>query len=90
MTSPTTVEWDLAGSTLPGSVLRVDPATGSVLATITVGKGAFDIVVGFGSVWVPNQDDNTVVRIDAGTNEATCVGRERRAASRRWRSTSGP
>jgi len=69
----TTVEFDSAGNTLPGSVLRIDPATGTVLATIAVGKGAYDIAVGFGSVWVPNQDDNTVSRIDAGTNQAVAT-----------------
>lgn len=55
--------------TLAGSILRVDPATGNVLATIAGGRGAFDIAYGHGAVWVPNVLDGTVQRIDAVTNQ---------------------
>ena len=53
----------------PGSILRVDPATGATLATIPGQSGAFGIAFGFGAVWVANQDDYTVQRIDPATNQ---------------------
>ena len=65
----TTTEWNEQGDALPGYVLRVDPATGNVLATINGGKTAYDLVYGHGAVWVANVDDNTVLRIDPATNQ---------------------
>jgi YVTN family beta-propeller protein len=64
----TVVEFDANGNLLPGSVLRVDPATGTQQATIPVGKAAFDIAAMPGSVWVPLEGDDTVARIDPATN----------------------
>ena len=51
-----------------GSVLRVDPATGNVQATIPVGRGPLDIEVGAGAVWVALPGDGTIVRVDPATN----------------------
>lgn len=69
----TTTEFDSSGNSVPGSVIRLDPVSGAVLATIAIGKGAFDIAVGAGAVWVPNADDNTVIRIDPTTNQAVAT-----------------
>jgi YVTN family beta-propeller protein len=65
----TTVEFDDNDATLPGSILRIEPATGTTLATIPGGRGAYDIAYGAGAVWVPNYDDGAVVRIDPTTNQ---------------------
>jgi YVTN family beta-propeller protein len=51
-----------------GSVVRLDPATGTVQATIPVGRGPFDIEVTPGAVWVPLGLDGAIVRIDPATN----------------------
>jgi streptogramin lyase len=53
-------------------VLRVDPATKKVVATITVGpkgnSGPNWLASGLGSIWVDVPNNHTVVRIDAITN----------------------
>jgi len=54
-----------------GMVLRVDPATMFVVATIPVGSGALDIAAGAGAVWVISARDGTVTRIDPATNSVT-------------------
>ncbi len=68
--------WDLAEEfeyiwvTHYGSdtVSKIDPATDTVVATITVGGGPKGIVAGGGYVWVSNSDDNTVSKIDPQTD----------------------
>ena len=60
--------------TVPDSddVLRVDPKTGSVIATIRAGRGPRFLTIGGDSVWVQNNGDGTVTRIGAdGTITAT-------------------
>ena len=49
------------------SIQRVDPATNTVAATVTVGDG-LAVATGEGAVWVTNFDSNTVSRIDPQTN----------------------
>jgi peptide/nickel transport system substrate-binding protein len=51
-----------------GRVIRVDPQTDVVTASVTVGTGPTAVAVGFGSIWVTNSLDGTVSRIDAATN----------------------
>lgn len=55
-----------------GTVQRVDPATGKVVAEVTVKRPAAAMTSGFGSVWVANSGDKTtpraILRIDAKTN----------------------
>jgi len=46
------------------SVVRVDPADGSTEATIDTGFGSRFMAVSDDAVWVMNQDDGTVTRID--------------------------
>lgn len=51
-----------------GIVSRIDPKTNKVVATIPVGQGLGDVVLGPGAVWVATRDDDTVSRIDPTTN----------------------
>jgi hypothetical protein len=54
-----------------GQLLRVNPATGTTLATIKV-QGPADwspiLATGAGSVWVASGDRHAVIRVDPGTN----------------------
>jgi len=50
------------------SVVRVDPADGSTQATVDTGFGSRFMTVGEDAVWVMNQDDGTVSRIDPDTD----------------------
>jgi len=43
-----------------GSVSRIDPTSGDVLATVLVGAIPLEVAVGEGGVWVSNADDDTV------------------------------
>lgn len=52
-----------------GTVLRVDPKTNQVVATIHVGQGLGNLVLEAGFVWVSNHDDSTVSKIDPQTNK---------------------
>jgi Domain of unknown function (DUF222) len=52
------------------TVVRLDPATGDVVATIDV-AGPSDVAVGLGAVWVAS--DAGVVRIDPATNKVTAT-----------------
>ena len=49
---------------LDETLVRIDPDTGSVTATIPVGRSPAGVAVGGGSVWVANSGDGTVTRID--------------------------
>ena len=40
---------------------------------IPIGKGPRDVAFGGGAVWTANLDDNTVSRVDPGTNKATNI-----------------
>jgi YVTN family beta-propeller protein len=64
-----TTEVDASGKSLPGSVLRIDPASGQVLATIPVGGAVHDIEVTPAAVWVPAYADDTLTKIDPATNQ---------------------
>jgi len=59
-------------ATHDGKVLRIDPTTNAVVATVTVGRpgtsGPNWLASGFGSVWVGIPNDHTVVRIDPVRN----------------------
>ena len=64
----TVIDADANGNPLAGSVLRVDPASGQVQATIAVGRTPYAIAVTPTAVWVPAYDDNSLSRIDPATN----------------------
>jgi DNA-binding beta-propeller fold protein YncE len=52
-----------------GIVVRIDVATNAVVATIPVRGPCFGLTAGFGSVWSPACDTNSVDRIDPATNK---------------------
>jgi YVTN family beta-propeller protein len=54
------------------NVMRIDPATNKVTATVAVGKTPNHMASGFGSVWVTSSD-GTVSRIDPTSNAVTTV-----------------
>jgi YVTN family beta-propeller protein len=54
----------------PNTVARVDPATGEVVGGASVGNQPGAVAYGEGSVWVANDGDRTIQRIDPQTNEA--------------------
>jgi len=51
-------------STDADDLQRIDPATGSVTDTITVGRNPTGVAVGSGAAWVANGSDGTVTRLD--------------------------
>ena len=57
-----------ASSKAEGRVLRLDPRSNSVVASIPTGPGAHDIAADDNGVWVTNYKANTVSRIDPTTN----------------------
>jgi virginiamycin B lyase len=57
------------------SVVRVDPADGSTQATVETGSGSRFLTVGDDAVWVMNQDDGTVTRIDPETDAVAATVR---------------
>ena len=75
------------------TVVRVDPETFKVVATIPVGREPKEIVAALGSVWVVNSKSNSVTRIDPRTNRVVgspiAVGREPDRDHRHARSDLG-
>jgi YVTN family beta-propeller protein len=69
----TATEADESGNSVPGVVKRIDSITGATLATIPIGRSAFDIDVSAGAVWVANHDSGSVMRIDPATNQVTAT-----------------
>jgi virginiamycin B lyase len=57
-----------ASAKFEGLVLRLDPRSNSVVASIATGSGAHDLAVDDNGVWVTNYRDNSVSRIDPTTN----------------------
>ena len=53
----------------PNFVALIDPQSNSVVDTVQVGARPLGVAVGEGSVWVANQDDETLSRIDAATHD---------------------
>jgi YVTN family beta-propeller protein len=56
-----------------GTVLRVDPKTNTVVATVHVGQGSGEIAVEGGFVWVLNHNDSSVSKIDSQTNKVVAT-----------------
>jgi DNA-binding SARP family transcriptional activator/DNA-binding beta-propeller fold protein YncE len=52
-----------------GTVIRIEPSTGRVLARVPLAPGLTDIAAGEASVWVSNADSGTVTRINARRSE---------------------
>ena len=53
-------------------VERIDPATNAVVARISVGEG-YGIAAGEGAIWAPNNDTNTLSRINPASNTVTAT-----------------
>jgi len=58
---------------LEGTVTRIDPLRGRVVARIRVGHMPTAVAAGQRSVWVANAGDGTVVRIDPRTNQVVAT-----------------
>jgi YVTN family beta-propeller protein len=56
-----------------GTLVRVDPSTNKVVATISVGHGQGGVALGQGAVWVANPTEGTVSRIDPQTNQVVAT-----------------
>jgi streptogramin lyase len=54
--------------TVSSGLVRLDPATGSIVAHTDVGGRPWGVATGGGAVWIANQTDGTVSRIDPNTN----------------------
>lgn len=57
--------------TLPGNSLGVLDAAGRVLGSVPVGTNPTAVAYGGGSLWVANQSDDTVMRVDPDTRQVT-------------------
>lgn len=51
------------------AIRRIDPETGKIIRTISVDEGSEAIVFAYGSVWVVNGSENSLLRIEPQTNE---------------------
>jgi YVTN family beta-propeller protein len=58
----------------PNSVLRIDPATNSSIADITVGTDPHGVAFSGGYLWVVNRSDHTISRIDPDSDEVVSTG----------------
>jgi virginiamycin B lyase len=54
-------------------VVRIDPATNEVVASVPVGRAPSGLAVGAGAVWVSRRSDGAVVRIDPTTNRVVAT-----------------
>ena len=68
-----------------GAVARVDPASGEIVGTFSVGNAPSAIATGARGVWVTDDTDNTVTRVDPASEGAvvgtTPVGQGPRAVA---------
>jgi YVTN family beta-propeller protein len=55
------------------SVVRINPATNEVVATIGVGRAPSGLAAGAGAVWVSRRSDGAVVRIDSASNRVVAT-----------------
>jgi len=51
-----------------GTVVRIDPATNDVKATIRAGRTVGGVAAGDGAVWAADPGGDALVRIDPGHN----------------------
>ncbi len=56
-----------------GDVLRLDPATGKVVARVTAGARIFNLASAPGAVWAVGNASGTVARIDTKTSKVTAT-----------------
>ena len=71
------VHWDgthiWVSDTNADLVRKINPTSGAILATVTVGVRPEEITSGAGSIWVGNETSNIVSRIDPATNTVTAT-----------------
>lgn len=82
--------------TIFGRLVRLDPATGAIVARISVGGRPWGVAIGEEAVWVGNQFDGTVARVDPATDTVawrvrlnTPLGKRARSAWRQAAARSG-
>ncbi len=63
------------GGLSSGDVLRLDPATGKVVARVTAGARIFNLASAPGAVWAVGNVSGTVARIDTRTSKVTATVR---------------
>jgi virginiamycin B lyase len=56
-----------------GTLVRIDPSTNMLVATIPVGHGEGGVALGQGAVWVANPTEGTLSRIDPQTNKVVAT-----------------
>lgn len=56
------------------SIAAIDPATRAVVAVIPVGERPTALIFAFGSLWVANGDDGTVMRVDPRGGVLATIG----------------
>lgn len=56
-----------------GTVSRLNPDTGAIVASVPVGKKPEGLAAGAGAVWVPNWASDTVSRIDPQSNRVVAT-----------------
>jgi virginiamycin B lyase len=54
-----------------GVLDRIDPATNTVIAHISIPKGSFNPIFAGDSVWVASNEGNSLIRVDPATNKVT-------------------
>jgi YVTN family beta-propeller protein len=54
-------------------LVRIDPVTGTVVASIPVGSAPEGVAVTAGSVWVADEHDGSVARVDPATNRVVAT-----------------
>ena len=61
------------GNTSSGTLTRVDPATGLILADITVANDSHGIAAQGGFIWVTSASGNSVTQVDVATNKVVAT-----------------
>jgi DNA-binding SARP family transcriptional activator len=65
---------DRTPKVVPNSLVKLDPNTGKVLDVIKVGRQPVAVAVDGDAVWVSNNEDETVTRVDPKTGHADTIG----------------
>ena len=70
--------WNTGGdgtpAVVPNSLVKLDPNTGKVLDVIEVGRQPVALAVVGDAVWVSNNEDETVTRVDPKTGHTDTIG----------------
>jgi class 3 adenylate cyclase/DNA-binding beta-propeller fold protein YncE len=58
----------------PNSILRIDPTTNKVADAISVGRQPTGLLVTASAIWVANEGDRTLTRIDKESRDVSVIG----------------